>query len=72
MKQVRDDQAVLLREVESAQRVYDAAMGRMTQTRLESQTTQTNVAVINEAVEPIDPSFPKLISEYHSLQSSSV
>jgi len=61
MKEVRDEQAVLLRETENAQRAYDAAMGRMTQTRLESQTTQTNVAVINEAVEPIEPSFPKLI-----------
>jgi polysaccharide biosynthesis transport protein len=60
MKQVRDDQAVLLREVESAQRAYDGAMSRMTQTKLESQTTQTNVAVINEAIEPINPSFPNL------------
>lgn len=60
MKEVRDEQTVLLREVESAQRAYDAAMGRMTQTKLESQTSQTNVMVINEAIEPIEPSFPKL------------
>ena len=60
MKGVRDEQAVLVREVENAQRAYDAAMGRMTQTKLESQTTQTNVMVINEAIEPLDPSFPKL------------
>jgi chain length determinant protein EpsF len=59
MKQVRDDLAVLMREADNAQRAYDAAMGRMTQTKLESQTTQTNVAIINEAVEPIEPSFPK-------------
>lgn len=61
MKEVRDEQTVLLREVDSAQRAYDAAMNRMTQTKLESQTTQTNVMVINEAIEPIEPSFPKLI-----------
>jgi uncharacterized protein involved in exopolysaccharide biosynthesis len=60
MKEVRDEQAILLREVENAQRAYDAAMARMTQTNLESQTTQTNVSVINEAIEPIEPSFPKL------------
>ena len=60
MKQVRDDLTVLIREVENAQRAYDAAQGRMTQTRLESQTTQTNVSVINEAIEPIEPSFPIL------------
>jgi uncharacterized protein involved in exopolysaccharide biosynthesis len=61
MKEVRDEQTVLLREVDSAQRAYDAAMGRMTQTKLESQTTQTNVMVINEAIEPIRQSFPKVI-----------
>jgi succinoglycan biosynthesis transport protein ExoP len=61
MKRVRDDLAVLVREAENAQRSYDAAMARMTQTRLESQTTQTNVMVINEAIEPIEPSSPKLL-----------
>jgi capsular polysaccharide biosynthesis protein len=60
MKKVRDDLVVLVREVESAQRTYDGAMSRMTQTKLESQTTQTNVMVINDAIEPIEPSFPKL------------
>lgn len=60
MKEVRDEQTVLLREVDNAQKAYDAAMGRMTQTRLESQTTQTNITVINEALEPLAPSFPKM------------
>jgi uncharacterized protein involved in exopolysaccharide biosynthesis len=58
MKEVRDEQQVLLRETENAKRAYDAAMARMTQTRLESQTTQTNVSVISEAIEPIEPTFP--------------
>jgi chain length determinant protein EpsF len=61
MKKARDDLTMLVREAENAQRVYDAATGRMTQTRLESQTTQTNIMVINEAIEPIEPSFPKLL-----------
>ena len=61
MKKVRDELAVLMREVESAQRSYEAAMGRMTQTKLESQTTQTNVMVINDAIEPIEPSSPKIL-----------
>ena len=61
MKKARDDLTVLLREVENAQRAYDAAMGRMTQTRLESQATQTNVLVINEAIEPIESSSPKIL-----------
>jgi len=61
MKKARDELTMLVREAENAQRVYDAAMGRMTQTRLESQTTQTNIMVINEAIEPIEPSFPKVL-----------
>ena len=60
MKQVREDLTILIREVENAQRAYDAAQGRMTQTKLESQTTQTNVSVIMDAVEPIEPAFPIL------------
>ena len=61
MKRVRVDLALLMREADNAQKSYDAAMGRMTQTKLESQTTQTNIAVINEAVEPTEPSSPKLM-----------
>lgn len=61
MKKVRDDLTVLLREVENSQRAYDGAQGRMTQTKLESQSGQTNVMVINEAVEPIEHSSPKII-----------
>ncbi len=61
MKKVRDDLTVLLREVENAQRAYDGAQNRMTQTKLESQTNQTNVSVINEAVEPIVPSSPRIV-----------
>lgn len=61
MKRVRDDLTVLLREVENSQRAYDGAQGRMTQTKLESQSSQTNVMVINEAVEPLEHSSPKIL-----------
>lgn len=61
MKKVRDDLTVLLREVENSQRAYDGAQGRMTQTKLESQSSQTNVTVINEAVEPTEHSSPKVV-----------
>ena len=61
MKKVRDDLTVLLREVENSQRAYDGAQGRMSQTKLESQSGQTNVMVINEAVEPIEHSSPKIL-----------
>jgi succinoglycan biosynthesis transport protein ExoP len=61
MKKVRDELATLVRETENAQRIYDGAMSRVSQTKLESQTTQTNVMVINEAIEPIEPSSPKFL-----------
>ena len=40
MKAARDQAAVLTRDVESAQRAYDAVVGRLQLTRLESQTPQ--------------------------------
>jgi len=45
-------------EADSAQRAYDAALQRLTQTRLESKLSQTNVAIVNPAIEPTDPSRP--------------
>ncbi|MBC7793779.1 MAG: chain length determinant protein EpsF, partial [Clostridia bacterium] len=58
MKKQRDDSAFLARDVENAQRAYDTAMTRFTQTRLESQNNQTNISVINRAIAPLTPSSP--------------
>lgn len=55
----RDQISVLVREVEAAQRAYDAAAARFTQTNLESQSTVTNVAVLNRAVAPLQHDSPK-------------
>ncbi|MBK7663913.1 MAG: chain length determinant protein EpsF [Sterolibacteriaceae bacterium] len=60
IKQQRDEIAVLQREVENAQKAYDLTAQRLVQTNLESQTQQTNVVVLNPAVEPVEPSFPKV------------
>lgn len=59
IKKQRDEAGLLAREVDNAQRAYDTAMTRFTQTRLESQSNQTNISVINPAVAPTRPSFPK-------------
>ena len=61
LNQGRDEMAVLLKEVESAQRAYDAAAMRFTQTNLESRTSQTNISVLTRAIPPIEPSSPKLL-----------
>jgi succinoglycan biosynthesis transport protein ExoP len=58
MKNERDEIAVLVRDVETARKAYDAVTSRLTQTNLESQATRTNISVINSAVVPIAPSFP--------------
>jgi len=58
IKKERDEIAVLLRDVETAKRAYEAVTTRLTQTNIESQATRTNIFVLNPAVEPIDPSFP--------------
>jgi chain length determinant protein EpsF len=58
LKKQRDELAALMREAENAQKAFDVTTQRHTQTSLESQATQTNIAVLNPAVEPIRPSFP--------------
>ncbi len=59
MKGQRDEAQVLLRDVENAQRAYDAVLGRASQTALESRDTQPNVSVLKVATPPPLPWFPK-------------
>lgn len=56
----RDELGVLMKEVDNAQRAYETASQRHTQTSLESQTNQTNVSVLSPAIPPLSPSFPKI------------
>lgn len=60
LKEVRDKVDVLVRDVESAQKSYDMVLARASQTNLESQNTQTNVAVLKYASSPAKPSSPLL------------
>lgn len=60
LKKQRDEISVLAREVETAQRGFDAIGQRMTQSKLESQSLQTNVAVLTPAAEPLKPSSPRI------------
>lgn len=61
IKKQRDEIAILQREVENAQKAYDMTSQRLVQTGLEGQTQQTNIVILNQAVEPIEPSSPKLV-----------
>jgi polysaccharide biosynthesis transport protein len=60
LKGQRDDAGVLLRDVENAQKAYDAVFLRVSQTSTESQNTQTNVSVLKQASVPAFASSPRL------------
>ena len=57
----RDQLAVLQRDVDLAKNAYAEAEKRYTQSSLESGATQTNVLVLRPAVEPLEPSSPKIV-----------
>ena len=59
MKGERNELAVLQRDVEQAQRSYDGVVARLSQVSLESLSTQTNAALLMEATEPAQASFPR-------------
>jgi len=61
LKRQRDEIAVFVRDVENAQRAYEAALSRFTQTNMESQANQTNLSLLNAAVEPLMPSSPRVL-----------
>jgi uncharacterized protein involved in exopolysaccharide biosynthesis len=61
LKKQRDDAAVLQRDVENAQRSYDALQGRLAQASLESQNNQTNVSLLKTATPPSKASGPRVL-----------
>lgn len=56
----RDAGSVLAREVESAQRIYDQALERFSQTQLEGHAGQTEISVLSSAAVPLAPSTPNV------------
>ncbi|MCL5060286.1 MAG: hypothetical protein M1449_07135 [Candidatus Thermoplasmatota archaeon] len=61
LKQQREEATLLARDLENAQRIYDSALQRYGQSRMEAQSTQTDIAVLNPAVAPTEPSKPRVI-----------
>ena len=61
LKALRDEAAVLIRDVESAQRAYETIVARFNQSSLESQNNQSNANVLTPASPPLEPSSPKLL-----------
>ncbi len=61
IKAQRDEAAVLVRDVESAQRTYDAIQARLSQTSLESQSNSTNISILKIASPPSEASSPRIL-----------
>ena len=57
----RDGGSVLQSEVEGAQKLYDQALQRYGQTRLEGHAGQTEVAVLSSAATPSFPASPRIL-----------
>lgn len=57
----RDEINVLRHDIDTAQRSYEALSQRASQTNVESQNNQTNIAVLNAASPPVEPSRPRIL-----------
>jgi len=57
----RDQIAVYQRDVEAAQRAYDAVSMRLGQVNMEGQNSQANTRLLSPAVEPLEPSRPRVM-----------
>jgi chain length determinant protein EpsF len=61
LREARGEAFVLVREVETAQKAYEAALSRYLVNKVESGARQTNVAVLTAATEPSRHSKPKTL-----------
>ena len=61
MRSQRDQMAVLVRDVETAQRAYEGISGRTNLLNLEGQNTQANVRMLSPAIEPFEPARPRVL-----------
>jgi len=60
LNRARDEMSVLVKDAENAQKAYDAANLRLTQTELEGQSNQSDVSVLNPAMAPMFPASPNV------------
>ena len=61
LNRTRDELGVLLKDLDSAQRAFDAASSRFSQTRIEAQSEQSDISILNPAVPPTEPSGPRVL-----------
>ena len=61
LNRARDELGVLLKDVDSAQHAFDAASQRFSQTRIEAQSEQSDISLLNPAVPPMEPAGPRVL-----------
>ncbi|MYM74147.1 chain length determinant protein EpsF [Duganella sp. FT134W] len=61
LNRTRDEMNILMKDVDSAQRAFDALSARSAQTKIEGQSEQADIAVLNPATPPTNPSQPKVV-----------
>lgn len=60
LKGDRNELAILVREVDNAQRAYSTAVQRLTQTRMESEVDQPSARIVDTAAVPMRPASPNV------------
>ncbi len=61
MNRSRDELGVLMKDVESAQRAFDVTSQRLSQTRIEGASEQSDIALLNPATAPLNPAGPRVL-----------
>lgn len=61
LNRLRDEMSVLQKDVETAQKAMDAVTQRFSQTSIEGQSDQSDIAVLNPAIAPLSTSSPKVL-----------
>ena len=61
LNRARDELGVLLKDLEGAQRAFDSAQQRFSQTSIEAKSEQADIALLNPAVAPTEPSGPRVL-----------
>jgi chain length determinant protein EpsF len=60
LRDARAESQMMVRDVDAAQKAYDAALTRYHVNKVEGAARQTNVTILNPAIEPTFPSKPRV------------
>src|ERR1700752_1844826 len=60
LRDARNESMILVRDVDTAQKAYEAALARYHINKVESGARSTNVTLLNPAIEPTFPSRPRV------------